>query len=330
MVDTTHLWEPPKPEYYAELLLQIGRNGITHPITVDQHGNVLDGHTRRAIAAELEIDCPQIVRHVADDAEAIALAVAYNGRHRKLQEGERERVIAMLRRAGKSDRTIAELLAIGHATVSRAGKPTVSNETVGKDGRTRPRRQASVEEQERRRAHIADLYEHGYGTNQIAKALGVGNGTVDTDLAVAGVRRTGGRKRTDTPESVKWRDGEDLTPVPKRKRAPTALPVAPVPQAIKRYETSRVVGALQLFTEAFGEEDFGNVFAWHVTEAVDDKAETWLRQNESLCEQVHDQVGRLLRVMRDPQYRTACTDTTEGRENIRNLRLVTGDQSDAV
>jgi site-specific DNA-methyltransferase (adenine-specific) len=58
-----------RPEERAALKADIARRGILIPIEKDEQGAVLDGHNRQAIAQELGIRCPEIVRPFASEQE---------------------------------------------------------------------------------------------------------------------------------------------------------------------------------------------------------------------------------------------------------------------
>ena len=94
------------------------------PITVDQHGRVVDGNNRAAIAAELGIDCPRVVVEVADDDAAIDMALTLNCARRHLtQEQKRQLIRAELsRRADDSDRAIARRVGCSPSTVGAVRK----------------------------------------------------------------------------------------------------------------------------------------------------------------------------------------------------------------
>lgn len=49
---------PLSPDEYAALEASIRHHGILVPITVDEHGVVIDGHHRQAIARSLGVECP--------------------------------------------------------------------------------------------------------------------------------------------------------------------------------------------------------------------------------------------------------------------------------
>ena len=50
---------------YAALRGDISRRGVLVPVEVDEDGEILDGHNRQAIADELGIDCPRVVREAS-------------------------------------------------------------------------------------------------------------------------------------------------------------------------------------------------------------------------------------------------------------------------
>ena len=83
-----------------------------------------------------------------------------------------------------------------------------------------------------------------------------------------------------------------------------------------------MLSAVTLFAEAFAEEDFANVFAWHVTDARTVDPE-WVAEAEHLLARTHEYLGRLVLIARDENYRQQCAYTDEGRENARAaLRVV--------
>lgn len=116
------------PEQYDALRVDIAAHGILVPVVVDQHGRVLDGHNRRRIADELGVECPTVVQQVADDSEALDLAVALNCARRHLTREQVREVIAaeIARRPDDSDRAIARRVGCDHKTVAavRRGGPS--------------------------------------------------------------------------------------------------------------------------------------------------------------------------------------------------------------
>ncbi len=120
---------PPLAEdEFAALEADIAERGIVVPVVVDQHGRLLDGHHRSAIAARLGIECPTEVREVADDEEARATALALNLTRRHLTREQRRELIAQEigARPDDSDRAIARRFGCSPSTVG-AVRRMVSN-----------------------------------------------------------------------------------------------------------------------------------------------------------------------------------------------------------
>jgi ParB-like chromosome segregation protein Spo0J len=116
------IFQPMPPlttEEREALRADIVEHGVQVPITVDQHGRILDGHNRAAIAVELGIECPRVVVEVADDDDAWSRALALNlGRRHLTREQKRDVIRAELRRRpDDSDREIARRCACSPTTV---------------------------------------------------------------------------------------------------------------------------------------------------------------------------------------------------------------------
>lgn len=138
------------PATEAALRASIERFGVLVPVSVDQHGQVLDGHHRRRIAGELGVDCPVIVRNVASDDEANEIARTLNTDRRHLSPEDRRRMVEALRTDGHSLRAIAGALGVDHKTVHRDLQRTgehapVPERVVGLDGKSRPSRRFASE-----------------------------------------------------------------------------------------------------------------------------------------------------------------------------------------
>ncbi len=69
MAEKYQLFDPLRPEEYAALKADIQKHGVLVPVELDQDGNILDGHNRAAIAAELGREYPTVVRHFASEAD---------------------------------------------------------------------------------------------------------------------------------------------------------------------------------------------------------------------------------------------------------------------
>lgn len=148
------------PEDFAALRASIAAHGVLVPVEVDQHGEVLDGHHRLAVVAELVAsgvavaEPPRLVRAFDDtpegDAERLAHVVAVNLVRRHLDRSQRSELVARLREQGWSVRRVAAAAGVGVATVARdlARVPIrTPSKVTGSDGRTYPatrRRRAVV------------------------------------------------------------------------------------------------------------------------------------------------------------------------------------------
>lgn len=63
------LFDPLPAEQYDALKADIARRGVLVPVEYDEAGNILDGHHRAQIAAELGIDHPRVTRDGLDEQE---------------------------------------------------------------------------------------------------------------------------------------------------------------------------------------------------------------------------------------------------------------------
>lgn len=111
------------PDLSAEQLdalrADIAANGVLVPVVKDQHGRIIDGNHRVAIAAELDIDYPITVLEVADDDDAITRAVSLNCTRRHLTREQVRNIIAneIRRCPDDSDRAIAGRVGCSPTTV---------------------------------------------------------------------------------------------------------------------------------------------------------------------------------------------------------------------
>jgi hypothetical protein len=155
-------------EALAGLEVDIAERGIIVPVVVDQHGRVLDGHHRRAIAERLGVDCPTEVREVADDEDARQTALALNLARRHLSREERRELIAAecAARPGDSDRAISRRLSCSPSTVGAVRRP-VSNLDTPTEGEQMTTAEAR-EVTDLIRSYLLQLNEH------VSDALGAG------------------------------------------------------------------------------------------------------------------------------------------------------------
>lgn len=127
----------------AALRASIRRHGVLVPVLVDQQGATVDGHHRRRIAAEEQVECPTVSVDVDDEAHAQELAATVNADRRHLSPQQRREIVAELREQGHSLRAIAGAVGASKDTVQRdLAQPGVSRETPGtvkgSDGKSYP------------------------------------------------------------------------------------------------------------------------------------------------------------------------------------------------
>ena len=150
MTEGIQLFDALPPHIEAALRASIERFGVLVPVVVDQSSRILDGHHRSRMAAELGVDCPQIVRHVSDEDEARAIAVTLNADRRQLDAEQRREIVAVLREQGHSIRAIGGALGVDARTVQRdlatVAGATVPDYVIGLDGKSRPSRRPNPAE----------------------------------------------------------------------------------------------------------------------------------------------------------------------------------------
>ena len=140
---------PLTAEEYNELKNDIAARGVMVPIEYDEHGNVLDGHHRLQICAELGIkDFPKVIRAGMTEAEKRTHARKLNMARRQLNQVQRRELIQEQIRETpeKSDRQIGRELGVAGNTVTaqrkemeRTAQIEQLKTTIGADGKVRPR-----------------------------------------------------------------------------------------------------------------------------------------------------------------------------------------------
>ena len=140
---------PLTAEEYTELKNDIAQRGVMVPIEYDEHGNVLDGHHRLQICAELGItDFPTVIREGMTEAEKRTHARKLNMARRQLNREQKQELIReQLRETPEiSDRQIATMLGTSHPTVAKqrqgmeeSGELERFTSSIGADGKERPR-----------------------------------------------------------------------------------------------------------------------------------------------------------------------------------------------
>jgi len=79
MAGRYQVFPPLQAAAYAAVRADISRRGVLVAIEVDEEGEILDGHNRQAIADELGIECPRVVRAgVGTDDDKLDYALRMN------------------------------------------------------------------------------------------------------------------------------------------------------------------------------------------------------------------------------------------------------------
>lgn len=144
------------------LRASIQRFGVLVPITVDQHGQVLDGYHRRRIAEELRVPYDRLVRSCSDDEERREIARTLNADRRQMTEEQRREVAASLRAEGHSLRAIAGATGSSLGTIQRdlaiVSPDTIPDRVLRLNGGSYPARRPQViarDDREQKRAQDA-------------------------------------------------------------------------------------------------------------------------------------------------------------------------------
>ena len=142
----------------------IVRFGVVVPVVVDQHGQIIDGHHRARLAAEIGADCPTEVREVESDEEARELARSLNADRRHLSVEQRREMVAALRQEGHSLRAIASAVGVSKSQVandidelSTGGQLDAPDTIDGRGGRSYPARRHEPALTEDEREDLAGL-----------------------------------------------------------------------------------------------------------------------------------------------------------------------------
>jgi len=132
-------------EEYDALKEDIAERGVMVSLEFDENGNVLDGHHRLKICAELGIeDYPKIIRAGMSEPEKWTHARKLNMARRHLtREQRRELIQAQIKDTPElSDRQIAKMLGVSNSTVSllrreliENGQVCESHTSLGSDGK---------------------------------------------------------------------------------------------------------------------------------------------------------------------------------------------------
>lgn len=181
-------------EQYDALREDIATNGVLVPVVFDQHGRVIDGNNRKAIADELGIDYPRLVREVADDDDAWTLALTLNCARRHLSREQRREVIRaeIERRPDDSDRAIARRVGCDHKTVGavrREGGEIPQAQQMGREEAIEYT-EAIRDQLKKLATNLLDisflLISHGVPTARVVRALTLGE-VATAKQGIAGV-----------------------------------------------------------------------------------------------------------------------------------------------
>jgi hypothetical protein len=115
---------PLSPSEVAELRESIRKHGIRVPILVDSDGQVIDGHHRAELAAELGVPCPEQVA-TGTTADLRSLAYTLNLVRRHLTREEKRKLIERSLRSDPqlSNREHARRTGTSHNTVNTIREP---------------------------------------------------------------------------------------------------------------------------------------------------------------------------------------------------------------
>jgi site-specific DNA-methyltransferase (adenine-specific) len=143
--------QPLTPQEYNALRESIRTHGILVEIAVDEHGNIIDGHHRYAVAKELGIPDEKIPKAVyagLSEQDKRTLSRTLNATRRQLNASARRALIKaqILDIPTMSDRQIASALSCSPTTVGtirreleETGQVSKVDNTQGKDGKQYPR-----------------------------------------------------------------------------------------------------------------------------------------------------------------------------------------------
>ena len=189
----------------ADLEKAISEDGVTTPILIDEEDGVINGHNRLRIACKLRLSTIKTSlltglthgqkKKIAWDSNAKGRQLTQDeiaAGNAEAARGQQEEHIAKTG-VPQSARGVARATGLHVSTVlkhcSTVDPSTVEQEPEGPvakamdaRGCLRTVRKLSAEEIEARQANVAALADQGYKNRQIAEMLGIGNGTVSTDL----------------------------------------------------------------------------------------------------------------------------------------------------
>jgi ParB-like chromosome segregation protein Spo0J len=122
-------------EDYQELKEDIRANGVMYPVVIDDDNNVIDGHHRLRIAAELGIPYSDVRKKQVEglpEEKRRELAYNLNLHRRQLTQQQKRKLIAKLLKTDpeKSDRAIAEQAGVTNKTAANVRKELEASEEI--------------------------------------------------------------------------------------------------------------------------------------------------------------------------------------------------------
>lgn len=124
---------------YEALKTDIEERGVMVPVELDEDGNVLDGHHRVRICAELGIaDYPTIVRKGLTEEQKFEHARKLNANRRHMSKEERDETMRAMRADGMTYQQIADKVGVNVATAHRAAADVPILHLQNEKGQTRP------------------------------------------------------------------------------------------------------------------------------------------------------------------------------------------------
>lgn len=135
---------PLTAEELKSLEASVKEHGVLEPITLDEDGNILDGHHRKFVADKLGIEYPTRVLEGLDEDGKVAVAKELNYNRRQLSQDEKHQLVVdeLIASPKTSNRVIARLVGVSEGTVRNVRKELESSAqiahektTVGADGR---------------------------------------------------------------------------------------------------------------------------------------------------------------------------------------------------
>jgi ParB-like chromosome segregation protein Spo0J len=152
----------------------ISKHGVLVPLIEDQYGNLLDGHHRKAIADELDIDYDITTREINEEDRADIIVSLNDARRQQLPTDQRRKIVKELTEKGYSQRAIAGAVGVDQKTIHRdqvRQGPHLKrpSHVTGRDGkvyipqrrdnpRTQRRNSLPIEEPEELESHAPQVY----------------------------------------------------------------------------------------------------------------------------------------------------------------------------